>query len=58
MNNPYQTPEASMTRAGMIPCLGCGKDIHRTAATCPSCGASQRSGRYKSKTTAALMAFF
>ena len=40
----------------MTPCRGCGKEIHKTAATCPHCGAPQRTGRYKSKTVAGLIA--
>jgi TM2 domain-containing membrane protein YozV/Tfp pilus assembly protein PilE len=42
----------------MIPCRGCGKEIHKTAATCPQCGAPQRTKRYKSKTGAGLLAIF
>lgn len=26
---------------GMVFCRGCGKEIHETATTCPSCGAPQ-----------------
>ena len=26
---------------GMVFCRGCGKEIHETAITCPSCGAPQ-----------------
>ncbi len=57
MHNPYQAPETSST-ATMRPCVGCNKDLHLTAAVCPHCGANQRSKRYKSKTAAALLAFF
>ena len=59
MTNPYSVPEANIENTGeMIPCIGCGKELHFTASSCPHCGASQRSSRYKSKTTAALFAFF
>lgn len=57
MNNPYQTPETS-SAISMLPCKGCGRDLHITAAVCPHCGANQRSRKYKSKTTAAILAFF
>ncbi len=26
---------------GMVFCRGCGKEIHESAVTCPSCGATQ-----------------
>lgn len=42
--------------AEMIFCRGCGKEIHKTAAACPHCGASQRTRRYKSKTAAGILA--
>ena len=42
----------------MVPCKGCAKDIHLSASSCPNCGFSRRSSGYKSKTTAALFAFF
>ena len=42
----------------MTPCRGCGKEIHKTAATCPHCGAPQRTNRYKSKTAAGVLAIF
>lgn len=43
----------------MVYCQGCGKEIHRTAATCPHCGISRLRGkRYKSKTAAGLFAIF
>ena len=59
MNSPYDIPQAELKGGGgMRPCLGCGKELHVTAATCPHCGASQRSQRYKSKITAAVLAFF
>ena len=56
--SPYQTPTANMDSSQMVKCVGCSRDLHITAATCPHCGASQRSRRYKSKTVAALFAFF
>ncbi len=59
MTSPYDIPNAELESAGgMRPCVGCGKELHVTAATCPHCGASQRSKRYKSKVTAAVLAFF
>lgn len=58
MNNPYQSPESSVGGGGMVSCVGCGKELHISAALCPGCGASQRTKRYKSKTVAALFAFF
>lgn len=42
----------------MIACRGCGKEIHKTAETCPHCGAQQRTKRYKSKNAAAVLAIF
>jgi TM2 domain-containing membrane protein YozV/Tfp pilus assembly protein PilE len=42
----------------MIACRGCGKEIHKTAATCPHCGAPQRTGRYKSRIAAGVIAIF
>lgn len=42
----------------MTPCRGCGKEIHKTAATCPHCGAPQRTKRYKSKIAAGVLAIF
>ncbi len=59
MSSPYEIPNAELQGGGgMRPCIGCGKEIHVTAATCPHCGASQRTTRYKSKITAAVLAFF
>lgn len=40
----------------MVSCRGCGKEIHKTAATCPLCGAPQRTKRYKSKVGAGVLA--
>jgi len=42
----------------MVHCRGCGKEIHPTAPTCPHCGALQRSGRYKNKVVAGILAIF
>jgi TM2 domain-containing membrane protein YozV len=42
----------------MVFCRGCGKEIHRTATSCPHCGARQRSGSRKSKTVAGILALF
>ena len=42
--------------ADMTQCRGCGAEIHRTAAICPKCGASQRTRRYKSKVAAGVLA--
>ncbi len=60
MNNPYQSPVSgnyNYSEGGMTACRGCGKDIHISAAHCPSCGASQRNRSYKSKGLAAAMSF-
>ncbi|WP_406568579.1 TM2 domain-containing protein [Aeromonas caviae] len=40
----------------MVFCRGCGKEIHKTAVSCPHCGAVY--GSSKSRITAALLAFF
>lgn len=58
--NPYATPSTQdLNNTGqMLPCKGCSKELHVTAGICPSCGATQRSRSYKSKTVAALLAFF
>jgi TM2 domain-containing membrane protein YozV/Tfp pilus assembly major pilin PilA len=40
----------------MVHCRGCGADIHRTAASCPKCGATQRTQRQKSKVAAGVLA--
>lgn len=37
----------------MVFCRGCGKEIHETAPTCPSCGAPQSAPKPQSSTTAA-----
>ena len=39
-------------------CSGCGKEIHETAKSCPSCGAQQKVQGEKSRIAAALLAFF
>lgn len=59
MTSPYATPGSNLDNsAKMYPCIGCGKELHVTAATCPHCGATQRKRGYKSKTAAAVLAFF
>ena len=47
-----------MATANMIFCRGCGKQIHKSASSCPQCGARQKSRNYKSKVTAGLLAIF
>ncbi|RYH00917.1 MAG: NINE protein [Alphaproteobacteria bacterium] len=41
-------------------CSGCGKPVHKTARSCPNCGARQRSskGGEKSKIVAGILALF
>lgn len=39
-------------------CRGCGKEIHKEAVACPSCGAPQKTASSKSRISAALLAFF
>ncbi|WLI78859.1 NINE protein [Kosakonia sp. H02] len=39
-------------------CRGCGKEIHKEAVACPSCGAPQSTTGKKSRISAALFAFF
>lgn len=40
-------------------CSGCGRPIHKTARSCPNCGATFRSSRSeKNKLVAALLAIF
>lgn len=40
-------------------CRECGKEIHKTAKACPSCGATQKSkSGEKNRIAAALLAFF
>ena len=60
MANPYEAPSAGLEGNSidqMVLCVGCSKELHITASTCPSCGASQRKRAYKSKTVAAVLAF-
>ena len=59
MTNPYQSPAAVLgaNSQQMVACVGCNKEIHISAPTCPGCGASQRKRGYKSKTIAAVTAF-
>ncbi|WP_018607888.1 NINE protein [Uliginosibacterium gangwonense] len=47
-----------MNQNEMIFCRACGKQMHQTAFACPSCGAPTSQGTGKSKTTAAVLAFF
>ena len=47
-----------MNPTGMTHCAGCNHEIHPTASTCPNCGAPQRKRKYKSKSVAAILAFF
>lgn len=43
----------------MIFCQACGREIHRTARSCPACGARLAApSRHKDKTVAALLALF
>lgn len=42
----------------MVFCRACGKEVHKSAATCPACGAKLILKRYKDKTAAAVLAFF
>jgi TM2 domain-containing membrane protein YozV/Tfp pilus assembly major pilin PilA len=43
----------------MVFCWGCAKEIHESAATCPSCGAAQnRNRKGRSKVAAGLLAIF
>ncbi|MEX0445678.1 NINE protein [Xenorhabdus sp. SGI246] len=46
--------------SNMVYCRGCGKEIHTSAGSCPSCGAVQKEEIQgeKSRITAALLAFF
>ena len=49
---------SGLNQGEMISCNACKKEIHSSASMCPHCGAQRRSSRYKSKTVAALFAFF
>lgn len=42
----------------MVFCRACGREVHRTARSCPACGAPLSQKRYKDKTAAAILAFF
>ena len=53
-----QSPDSGLEYAEMISCKACKKEIHSSASMCPHCGAQRRTSRYKSKTVAALFAFF
>jgi len=45
--------------AGMVYCRGCSKEIHKSAISCPHCGATQRNmGQGKSKVVAGVLALF
>lgn len=57
--NPYSAPTTAINQQqGMVNCRGCQGSIHSSAATCPHCGASQRTRGYKNKYLAAVLAFF
>lgn len=58
MTSPYQVPNSNLNTYETRTCNACGKEMHASAATCPNCGLSQRSKRYKNKVTAAIFAFF
>lgn len=58
MNSTSQSDDLTLNNKNMISCIACGKHVHITAEVCPNCGASRRTSRYKSKTVAALFAFF
>ncbi len=44
------------SNSNMVFCRGCGKQIHKTAISCPQCGARQKTRNYKSKVTAGILA--
>ncbi|AJJ25975.1 TPA: NINE protein [Yersinia enterocolitica] len=44
--------------SNMVFCRGCGKEIHESAKTCPSCGATQKVTGERNRVVAALLAFF
>ena len=61
MNEIVKSPNIGKIAAGeMKYCIGCGSQLHKSARTCPSCGAQQTAGTVgtKSRITAALLAFF
>lgn len=52
-----------LTMPEMVYCRGCGKQLHKTAQTCPSCGAMQvtelrSSGDLRTQTAAGLWCIF
>ena len=49
---------SDINQGEFISCNACKKEIHSSASMCPHCGATRRLSRYKSKTVAALFAFF
>lgn len=57
METPYKSPDSNLTQGYMLNCSACGNEIHSSASSCPKCGASRRSARYKSKGAAAAFAF-
>jgi TM2 domain-containing membrane protein YozV len=56
--SPYGN--GGITGADMIFCSGCGKPVHKTAQSCPNCGARLRAarGKDKNKIVAGLLALF
>lgn len=42
----------------IVYCRSCGKELHQSAKTCPSCGASQSTAGQKNRNIAALLALF
>lgn len=50
--------EQGQLGGGMKYCHGCGKQLHASAQSCPSCGAAMRKKGDKTKVAAALFAFF
>lgn len=51
--------DVSVLSADMKFCSGCGKPVHKTARSCPNCGARLRlSSAGKNRIAAALLAFF
>ena len=49
---PVQSQFEKGLITSMVFCRGCGKEIHETAATCPSCGASQSDPKPQPSTSA------
>lgn len=58
MTPDTQPADENLVQSEMISCNACKKEIHNSASMCPHCGAQRRTTRYKSKTVAALFAFF